>query len=280
MRSIESEGETIDQAIDKALQTLQASRDQVEVEILADAQRGVFGFGGKKARVRATMRAPLLARLTQAPSTGPDGARDPRSRASAEVIDVSRETARTRRPEVSRETSPAVPAAVSAPSDEVVEKSRRLLIDLLTHLGSSCTVVARSGAEAGTVILDVAGDTTGLLIGRRGQTLDAIEYLVNRIVGRDDHAAVARVTVDVERYRERRAEYLTGLAARVADKVKKTGRPVALNPMSPRDRRVVHITLQSDARVSTRSHGDGHYRKLEIAPAERPRRARQGPSAG
>jgi spoIIIJ-associated protein len=280
MRSIESEGETIDQAIDKALQTLQASRDQVEVEILADAQRGMFGFGGKKARIRATMRAPLVARLTEAPPTGPGGAQDRRSPAPAEVVEVSRETARTRRAEVSRETSAAVPGAASAPSDEAVEKSRRLLVDLLSHLGSSCSVVARSGPEVGTVILDVAGDTTGLLIGRRGQTLDAIEYLINRIVGRDDSAAVARVTVDVERYRERRAEYLTGLAVRVADKVKKTGRPVALNPMSPRDRRVVHMTLQSDARVSTQSHGDGHYRKLVIAPAEHSRRVRQSPSAG
>ena len=87
-----------------------------------------------------------------------------------------------------------------------------------------------------------------------------------------------RVTIDVERYRERRREYLGALALRVADKVKKTGRAVALNPMNPRDRRIVHLSLQADRAVSTRSHGEGHYRKIVIAPTERPRRARQDPS--
>src|SRR5262249_12666433 len=123
----------------------------------------------------------------------------------------------------------------------------------------------------GVLVLDVAGDSGGLLIGRRGQTLDALEYLVNRIAAGDG----ARVTVDVERYRERRREYLTSLAFRLSDKARKTGRRVTLNTMNPRDGRVVHVALKDDPSVSTRSHGDGHFRKVSIVPADAARGPRQ-----
>jgi spoIIIJ-associated protein len=116
------------------------------------------------------------------------------------------------------------------------------------------------------------------VIGRRGQTLDALEYLVNRIVSRAEEAN-GRVMIDVERYRERRREYLEQLAHRLAAKAKQTGRPVTLNPMSPRDRRIVHLTLQDDAQVSTRSFGEGLYRKMTIHPAGRGQSPRRGPSA-
>src|SRR5439155_26220650 len=124
---------------------------------------------------------------------------------------------------------------------------------------------------------DVAGDSGGLLIGRRGQTLDALEYLVNRIAARQEDTDSGRVTIDVERYRERRREYLTALAFRLADKAKKTGRTVTLNPMNPRDRRVVHVALKDDPEVGTRSHGDGHYRKVAIMPADGRRVTRPPP---
>jgi spoIIIJ-associated protein len=245
MRSVESDGDSIDQAIDQALRTLGVERDQVDVEILADVQRGLFGFGGKKARVRATVRAPLVARLS----------------------DVSSMTDEND----SRETSPVGDA-------EIATRAKKILEDLLTHLGVSCSVAARRSEDPGVaVILDVMGDSSGLLIGRRGQTLDALDYMINRIVGRDGAGATGRVSVDIERYRERRREYLVGLAQRLADKVRKSGRVVTLNPMSPRDRRIVHLALHDDPTVVTRSHGEGHFRKIVIAPGgERPRRGNQG----
>jgi spoIIIJ-associated protein len=249
MRSIESEGDNIDQAIDRALRTLQVDRDQVEVEIVADATRGLFGFGGTKARVRATVRAPLGVGLTIGEPTH----------------DASRETSTL---------DDGVPRAVGGTFDH---RCRTVLTELLSHVGVSCTVEAHPGAEPGTLVLDVRGDSGGLLIGRRGQTLDAIEYIVNRIVGRGDDRESGRVMIDVERYRERRAEYLATLARRLASKVKDTGRVVTLNPMSPRDRRLVHIALQDDSAVVTRSQGDGHYRKVLILPADK---ARKGPHPG
>ncbi len=108
-----------------------------------------------------------------------------------------------------------------------------------------------------------------MIIGRRGQTLDALEHIVNRIVFRDDTEPGLRVSLDVEGYRERRQKSLEELAERLAAKARETGRFVTLNPMSPRDRRIVHLALQSDPSVSTRSEGEGHYRKLVIVPVER-----------
>jgi len=218
------------------------ARDDVELEIVSDASRGLFGFGGTKARVRATVRAPLVTGLT----IGGEAA-----------ADASRETSRP---------YPAGNATFEA-------RCRTFLAELMTHLGVSCTVEARPGTEAGALVLEVRGDSSGLLIGRRGQTLDALEYIVNRVVGRGDDPSAGRVTIDVEHYRERRAEHLAALAHRLATKVKDTGRLVTLNPMSPRDRRLVHIALQSDAAVITRSQGDGHYRKILILPAESARKS-------
>jgi spoIIIJ-associated protein len=272
MRSIETEGDSIDLAIEKALQTLQVGRDQVEVEILTDATKGLFGFGGKKARVRATVRPPLTARLQ-----GADVGSTTR-RTSSPGTD-SRGTDAATGPATPVQSDPETVAAASA-SDAFVDRCKAILEQLITHLGVSCSVAARAG-EDGSILLEVSGDAQGLLIGRRGQTLDAIEYIVNRIAGREDRPAAGRIVIDVERYRERRRDHLTTLAERLAGKVRQTGRPVMLNPMSPRDRRIVHLALQQDASVATRSQGEGHFRKILIVPVERSRKtARQPRPAG
>jgi spoIIIJ-associated protein len=263
MRSIESEGDSIDQAIDNALRALQIARDRVEIEILENASRGLFGFGGKKARVRATVRAPLGAAIR-----GEDSV-DSQAPSQAPAI-VSREASRERR---STDEAPAESGAAAAPNTGHLEvRSRAILGEILEHLGVACRVQASAKGERGQIVLEITGDSSGLLIGRRGQTLDAIQYIVNLIVGRDDDAGGARVVLDVEGYRERRREYLEALARRLADKAKESGRVVTLNPMSPRDRRIVHLTLQDDRAIATRSHGQGYYRKILILPAEKGRR--------
>ena len=230
MRSIECEGDSIDEAIAKALGTLQVERDRVEIEILTDAARGVWGFGGRKARVRATLRP----------------------RVSALSADVS------------REASPA--ATEAADISGAAGRARALVEEVLGLFGVACTVTAHEGAEPGSILLAVTGEESGLVIGRRGQTLDALEYLVNRVVGRDGERG-GRIVVDVERYRERRQEALEQLARRLAEKAKVTGRVVSVNPMSPRDRRIVHLTLQDDSGVATRSQGTGHYRRVLLIPS-------------
>jgi spoIIIJ-associated protein len=279
MRSIETDGDSIDLAIEKALQTLQVGRDQVEVEILADATKGLFGFGGKKARVRATVRPPLTARLqsTEVGAASNDSRATTAPRTSSPGTDSQGTRAATSPPTQTGRDTEAV--AVATVSEAFVGRCKVVLEELIKHLGISCSVTARPG-ENGFVLLDVRGDAQGLLIGRRGQTLDAIEYIVNRIAARDEEPA-GRIVIDVERYRERRRDHLTTLAERLAGKVRQTGRPVTLNPMSPRDRRIVHLALQEDASVATRSQGDGHFRKILIVPADRSRKTvRQPPPAG
>ena len=264
MQSIESEGETIDQAIENALQVLKLERDRVEIEILSDATRGLFGFGGKPARVRAVVRPPL--------GTAPSSVRT--------LGTVSRETRSDPPPSrVSRETrddlasdrsqsQPSARAAISVPTDATIERSRQALADLLAHLGVSCRVDVAPSSEPDRITFAVTGDSSGLLIGRRGQTLDALEHLINRIAGRSEDGASSRIVIDVERYRERRQEYLDALARRLAEKAKHTRRVITLNPMSPRDRRIVHLALQSDPAIETRSEGEGQFRKVLILPVD------------
>jgi len=231
MRSIEAEGATIDEAIEKALATLRVTRDQVEVDILHDATRGLLGFGGRRALVRATVRGQV--------SLLSDGGED-----------VSRETFR--------------PA--TSGSGDLGPELAAILKAVVEHLEPDCTVEPAAADEPGTLTLTVDGASSGLVIGRRGQTLDALEYLINRIASRRPGGDGIRVRIDVERYRERRKESLEQLARRLAAKAKESGRIVTLNPLSPRDRRIVHLTLEPDPSVSTRSEGDGHFRKVLIVP--------------
>jgi spoIIIJ-associated protein len=255
MRSVETEAGSIDEAIEKALEALRVERDQVEVEILENSARGLLGLGSRKARIRATVRSSLASKLEN-------------------VVDGSPSS------EVSRETSP-VPAAVDgvAVRDGAVRRARVVIEEILSHLVDSPQVLDMgSSADGGPIQLSLSGSDSGMIIGRRGQTLDALEHLVNRVVFRDDTEHGVRVALDVEGYRQRRQESLEQLALRLAAKARATGRLVTLNPMSPRDRRIVHLTLQSDPSVTTRSEGEGHYRKLVIVPATG-RRGRETPGS-
>jgi spoIIIJ-associated protein len=121
--------------------------------------------------------------------------------------------------------------------------------------------------ENGYVFCDVFGKNVGLLIGRRGQTLDALQYLVNVAASRHCPGH-ERVILDVEGYRSRRKEALERLAARVADRVRNTGRRVRLEPMSPHERKVIHVALQQEKGITTFSEGEEPYRKVVIAPQD------------
>ena len=241
MRSVETDGGSIDEAIEKALEALRVNRDQVEVEILENSARGLFGLGSRRARIRATVRSSLTSKLES-------------------VVDPTSE--------VSRETPPA-PETLDgvAPREGAVRRARAVIEEILSHLVDSPKVLdTGDSTDGGPIQLSLSGSDSGMIIGRRGQTLDALEHLVNRVVFHDDTEHGVRVSLDVEGYRQRRQESLEQLALRLAAKARATGRFVTLNPMSPRDRRIVHLTLQSDPSVTTRSEGEGHYRKLVIVP--------------
>jgi len=285
MRSVESEGSTIDEAIENALRLLRLERDAVEIEILENATKGLLGFGTKKARVRARERAKVDAVLASAEVTPSTATGDDRQRR----VDVAAQPGRSNpapRPTVrqsARETppktrvaAPARPAPVrSADLSEADHGLRDTLDEIFRQMGVECAVEAGVDPSGEALVLRVDGPDGGIVIGRRGQTLDALEHLMNRIAMRDSASEPTRVRIDVEGYRERRQESLEQLARRLADKARETGRVVTLNPMSPRDRRVVHLTLQDDQHVTTWSQGEGHFRRLLIGPRDDRRQGRQ-----
>jgi spoIIIJ-associated protein len=149
---------------------------------------------------------------------------------------------------------------IASRARDVVEK----LLSLM-NVPSSVNLEERSGNDQETVSFDIKGEDLGILIGRRGDTLSELQYLVNLIVSRQVKARVG-VIVDVEGYRERRYESLRFLARRVADRVKSTGRSITLEPMPPNERRIIHLELRDSMEVSTQSIGQGEGRKITILP--------------
>ncbi len=282
MRSIEAEGNTIDDAIANALETLQVERDRVDVEILSDATRGLFGLGARKARVRATLRALVLEEESEQ-ETVPAREREPR-RERAPRAPAGRRVGETpRRPRVRpaedlemRERDvpdEAVTAALPIPR-EAVDRGIDFLRQTLELMSIEATVSCEDGPTPDDVVLQVEGESSGIVIGRHGQGLDAIEYILNRMVARE-FPSIGHIVVDAASYRARRRQSLTDMAMRLAEKAKREQRTVTLNPLSPRDRRVVHIALRDDRGVSTRSQGTGLHRKLLIIPGQ-PRRPGSG----
>ena len=234
MRSVETEGASIDEAIGRALELLRIERDKVEVEILENSARGLLGFGGKKARIRATVRNPLTPTAIATP------------------------------PELVSQGT--IPGESGSEESAPVQAARRTLAEILRQLGVEPDVVAER-VDDGSWQFRIPGHGAGIVIGRHGQTLDAIEYLLNRIASHGG-PMLSRITLDVEGYRERRQESVEQTARRAAQKARQTGRPVTLAPMSPRDRRTVHIVLSEERGVTTRSEGEGSFRRVMILPTK------------
>jgi len=156
------------------------------------------------------------------------------------------------------------PRAISDP--QAAETAKKTLQDLLRLLEMEATVDLQEDSER--ILLDIKGDGSGLLIGRKGQTLDALEYLINKIVHKDAEDK-KRIVVDTENYRLRREDSLVQLAQRLAEKAKRLGRPVTISPMSAHDRRIIHLALQDDKTLRTWSTGSGLYRKVIISPEKK-----------
>ncbi len=267
-RSVEADGQSIDEAIERALRQLGVARDKVDIEILSHTSRGLFGLGRRRATIRATLRRPLAVGSTADKADArPAPAGNRAAVPTIERIAAGAENARLRSPaETVGDAAESVPAAV-------LSRACSVLAEIVRLTGSEAGVEVAHDPDG--VRLVIGGDTGGILIGRRGQTLDALEYLLNRIMGQAD-ASSPPLTVDLQGYRLRRRQTLGALAQRAASRALASGRPVALNPMSPRDRRIVHIALRHAGGLTTRSAGTGFYRRVIVAPSGN-RRARTRP---
>ncbi len=284
-RSIETTGDTVEEAISLGLQELGVSPSQVMVEVLEEPSRGVFGLGARPARVRLQLLAMPSAPPPPAP---PVVAPEP---LAERPVSPPREPRREPRPErPRREPLPSAEiefseddaedaASLFSESDDIIPDSELdeeaqvgqvVLNELLERMEIRARVVVKRGrptrdGESVPYILDVTGGDLSRLIGRRGETLAALQYIARLITSREIQRR-ANIIVDVDGYKARRARMLSGLANRMADQAVERGRTVALEPMPPHERRIIHLALRERNDVTTTSIGEGAGRKVTIVP--------------
>ena len=261
MKQVETEGETLDEAITKALNLLGVERDKVSLDILAEEKMGLLGFGRQNARVRATIREAVAVAPdedtgdTEAAAAPADEPAETEPEAAATVVD---------RPDDGEPDEE--PAETDERSAEVRKVSVEVLTEILRLMGVEAEVVVKPGASASEFVLDVQGDSSALLIGRRGQTLESLQHILSRIVADKVGAGVPQPIVDAEDYRGRRVRSLEDMALRMGEKAKRSRKTQGIDALSARDRRVVHLALKDDPWLTTKSLGHGAFRRLLIIP--------------
>lgn len=228
--SIEIIAPTVDEAVERGAAELGVDPEALEVQVLDEGGKGMFGLGLRQARVRLTLR-------------GDSAALPP---------------------------APARPEADDEEDEETLRVAEDTLHELLERMGVEATIRSRWGevtdADAHRpVLVDLHGNDLSILIGHRGETLAALQYITRLIAGKELHRPVP-ILVDVEGYRARREQQLRQLARRMAEQALERGRTMALEPMPANERRIIHIELRDHAHVTTESTGEGDHRKVTIIP--------------
>lgn len=243
--STEKRAKSIEEAIELALSELNVARENAEIEIIQEPAKGFLGIGGKDAVVKVTAETC--------------------TKEAKETKEAAAKKAETRTKRQKMSGSVYV-------SESPAENAKNFITDVLTAMGIDVTVTAEFDGEVVNVNLD--GDNMGVVIGKRGDTLDSIQYLTSLVVNQRSEDYI-KVSIDTENYREKREEALIALSKRLAGKVARTGKKFALEPMNPYERRIIHSSLQDNEDVTTFSVGQEPYRKVVIAPKNpRPSRKR------
>ena len=167
-----------------------------------------------------------------------------------------------------------------AEASAIADKAKATLVDILDLMGIKAAVETLSDAKSGETILEIRSDNSGLLIGRKGQTLEALQYLVTRIAGERPGSEGPHLVIDIEQYRERRRRSLEDMALRLGEKAKRQRKTVTVDALGAADRRIIHAALQDDPWLTTKSLGQGSYRRLLIIPeGDRRRKEESKPAA-
>lgn len=303
--TLEIEEKSIDVAIEVACREFGVPRDKLNIEIISEGNRGFLGMLSKKAKIRASLLSldvsfdlnvddDLPAMKINNNSPPPVKAEEPKVEVpkaeipkveapkvealkveapkaeSQEKVTVKASQEKPEKPEKpakpEKQTAPPPPTTAAASTSELAPKAKEILEGILKGMSFECRIAIQETPER--LILNIEGDGSGLLIGKRGQNLDAIQYILNKAINRSDTER-KMIIVDSEAYRKRREESLLVLAERIRDKVKKTKKPVSLSNMNAHDRRIIHLALQKDEALMTKSRGEGEYRKIVILPAKR-----------
>lgn len=270
MEFIEVSAKTVDDAITKACIELQAASDKLEIQVISEGSSGFFGIGSKPAVIRAAVKA--------APEKEPEAPQKPEKKeaAPAPVKEapkkeaVKKETERKAAPrqaENARHSEPREEREVVQRTDEEIARIKATALEFLSGVFKAMElpveIQMEYNAENDSLEVDFAGEDMGILIGKRGQTLDSLQQLTNLAVNKKSDVYY-RVKMDTEDYRKRRKETLENLAKNIAYKVKRTKHPVSLEPMNPFERRVIHSALQNDRYVTTHSEGEEPYRHVVV----------------
>ena len=252
MAFVEMTAKTVDEAVAKALKELNITAEEAVVEVLEEGKKGFLGMFSKDAKVRVTAKevaASVVEEIIE-------------EEVKVEVETEAEETVKEEAPAATEERAAREPKKFVV-NDEAVAKAREFLQKVFNAMKIEVVMEKFVNKNDGTVTFKLHGADMGILIGKHGQTLDSLQYLTN-LVANKNSAERVRVIIDVEDYRDRRIETLNRLAYRLADKVKRSGERVALEPMNPHERKIIHMALQNDRRVTTLSEGDEPYRHVVI----------------
>lgn len=296
---LEIEEKSIDEAIEKACREFGVPREKLNIEIISGESGGFLGLFSKKAKIKASLLSlDMDFSFTDQPKAKSESKIEPREKPGKEAIPEKK--VMTEKPK--KQTEPVVSSSNAAlapkgseskikieprvkPGKEVVTekpkkraepvvsssdgsialKAKDLLDGILQRISLECKVTVSETPEK--IILDIEGDNSGLLIGKRGQNIDALQYILNKAINKfnNEHKMIL---IDSGEYRKRREEFLLGLAEKIRERVKKTLKPVSLAHMNAHDRRLIHMVLQEDESLITQSRGEGKYRKIVILPAK------------
>lgn len=268
--SIRVSAKTVDDAITEALIQLGVTSDRLEYEVIEKGSAGFLGIGMKQAVIEArrkqepkeekieepVVEEPVKAEPKKVETVQPQKAAAEKKADEPQKAAFEKAVEKEVKEEVKKETKlvEVQPQTIEAVEDFLKNtmKAMDMEVELKTEID-----------QDGALCVDMSGEHMGILIGKRGQTLDSLQYLANRVANKHQEGYV-RVKLDTENYRARREETLRHLAKNIAHKVKRNRRPVALEPMNPYERRIIHSALQSDPYVMTHSEGEEPFRKVVI----------------
>ena len=243
----------LDDAITEACETLMVTSDRLDYEVVSSGSSGFLGIASKPAVINARIKeeAPAVEEVKAEPK-------------KEEKPEVKKEVKKEEKKEAPKEEVKAEKKASSnINGDELVAKANAFLKDVFGAMNMEVNLNSKFNDKENILDVELSGDEMGVLIGKRGQTLDSLQYLISLVVNRETEEYI-HVKVDTENYRERRKATLENLAKNISIKVKKTRQSVALEPMNPYERRIIHSALQNDRFVTTHSEGDEPFRRVVV----------------
>ena len=245
---------TLDDAITEALVQLGVTSDRLDYIVVEKGSEGFLGIGRKQAVIKARRKQeekPVEEVVKE----------EPKVEEPVKEYSHARKPAREEKPEV--KSAPKKEAELAKVEPQTIETCEKFIYDVMNAMGMEDVKVTSAVDEEGALSINMEGSNMGILIGKRGQTLDSLQYLTSLAVNKQSEEYY-KVKIDTEDYRKRRKDTLENLAKNIAYKVKRTKRPVSLEPMNPFERRIIHSALQNDRYVTTHSEGDEPYRHVVI----------------